>query len=107
MSTETHNTPPHLTTGLAMLGGLGMFLALTGLALGVIQGAEADGGLIGLLLVVGLMLLALAVASWMAVVRPFDHFDDINQPIYHGHHHEEHGSDESHSASTEAEGQHS
>ena len=76
--------PSKLTLyGLAMVGGLGMTLMILGAAYGVIFGAQlgAQGTQdLGLLIVVGLLLMALAIGYWLGFVRPFQRFDDINIP---------------------------
>ena len=75
--------------GLAMVGGLGMTLMIAGASIGVVFGADLDPqsthGL-GLLIVVGLLLLALAIGFWLGWVRPFQRFDDINIPAEPEHH---------------------
>ena len=76
--------PSKLTLyGLAMVGGLGMTLMILGAAYGVIFAAQLDAqGTqdLGLLIVVGLLLMALAIGFWLGFVRPFQRFDDINIP---------------------------
>jgi len=76
------------TIGLAVLAGTGFFLMAAALAVGVINGANADGDRIGLLFIGGLLLFVAGLATWLAAVRPWTRFDDINVPRYHGHHHE-------------------
>ena len=68
---------------LAMVGGAGMTLMILGASLGVIYGAGLDAESthsLGLLLLVGFLLLALAIGFWLGWTRPFDGFDDINVP---------------------------
>ena len=95
MATET-NTPAHntgnnnVTLGLALLGGLGITLMIIGSSIGVIGGEDADTTLVGLFILSGFLMLVAGIGAWLAMVRPWEHFDDINQPLYHGHHHEEH-----------------
>lgn len=94
MATETntsaHNTGNNsLTLGMSLLGGLGMTLMILGASIGVIGGANADSSLVGLFVLSGFLMLVAGIGSWLATVRPWEHFDDINQPLYHGHHHEE------------------
>lgn len=79
-----------LTFGLAMTAGLGVILMIIALAIGVTQGESADGSLISFTLVLGLTLLIGGIIGWLIVVRPFDHFDDINVPKDTGHGHGEH-----------------
>ena len=82
--------PSRLTLyGLAMVGGLGMTLMILGAAVGVIYGASMDAQAthsLGLLILVGLLLLALAIGFWLGFVRPFQRFDDINVPAEPEHH---------------------
>lgn len=95
MATET-NTPVHdtgnnnVTLGFALLGGLGITLMIIGASIGVIGKENADNTLVGLFILSGFLMLTTGIGAWLAVVRPWEHFDDINQPLYHGHHHEEH-----------------
>ena len=82
--------PGRLTLyGLAMVGGLGMSLAIGGASVGVIFGAALDGQAthtLGLLILVGMLLLALAIGFWLGWTRPFQRFDDINIPAEAEHH---------------------
>lgn len=74
---------------LAMAGGLGMTMMMAAAILGVIYGGSLDSGqthTLGLLLVVGLLLLALAIGFWLGWTRPFERFDDINIPAEPEHH---------------------
>ena len=71
-----------------MVAGLGVFLMITALAIGVIQGSAADTSTVGLVFAAGLVLFLLGAGSWFAIVQPQKHFDDINQPAEaepHGH----------------------
>jgi hypothetical protein len=77
----------------SLVAGLGFILMVTSLALGVTQGSSADTNTIGMLFAAGLLLLILGSVSWLAIVQPYKHFDDINVPQYTGHHHEEHHDD--------------
>ncbi|MDZ4670952.1 MAG: hypothetical protein SH821_08785 [Phototrophicales bacterium] len=94
MATET-NTPAHntgnnsLTLGLSLLGGLGMTLMIVGAGIGVIGGENADSTIVGIFVLSGLLMLISGIGAWLAVVRPWENFDDINEAHYHGHHHEE------------------
>ena len=68
---------------LAMVGGAGMTLMMLGAGFGVIYGPALDAETthsIGLLLLVGFLLLALAIGFWLGWTRPFERFDDINVP---------------------------
>lgn len=97
MSTNSKKTDKMLTFGLAMLGGTGLTVMMVSLSVGVIQGAGADSRAIGLGFALGLALLITGVAGWIAVVRPFTNFDDINIPKDIPHH-EEHSEDAGHAA---------
>lgn len=79
-----------LVTGMAIIGGIGLTLMSVGLAIGVIQGAEANTVFVGALFWMGLVLLFGASAAWFAIVQPHKHFDDINQPQYTGHRDDDH-----------------
>ena len=66
-----------------MVGGLGMTLMLLGASVGVIYGAAlsaAETHSLGMMIIVGGLLLALAIGLWLGWVRPFERFDDINVP---------------------------
>ena len=82
--------PSRLTLyGLAMVGGLGMTIMILGATVGVVYGASLDAGethSLGMFIVVGLLLLALAIGLWLGWVRPFERFDDINVPAEAEHH---------------------
>lgn len=92
MTKEDNNTSnlDAVSRGLAMIGGLGITIIMVALGIGVINGANASpqtSQTIGLLLVAGGGLLVVAIGAWLAAVRPFEHFDDINQPLEdEGHH---------------------
>lgn len=90
MATETVRKFTPLTMGLSMIAGLGLILMLIALSIGVIEGAEADSTAVGLLFAGGVGLMIVGIGAWFAVVQPQKHFDDINVPLYSGHHHEEH-----------------
>lgn len=96
MSTETsepNQVSPSLQIGLSMLGGLGITIMIVAGAIGAIAGANADAAQIGFLLILGAAMLISAIVAWAAIVRPFENFDDINVPLYHGHHEEHHADD--------------
>jgi hypothetical protein len=88
MSTDTNtpNTNQSLITWLAMLGGLGITLMVGAIAIGSVD-ANANSTAIGLAILTGLLCLFGAIATWIAVVQPHKHFDDINVAQYHGHEH--------------------
>jgi hypothetical protein len=79
-----------LAFGLSLTAGAGLILMMLALAFGVVQGDAANGSIIGLTFVGGLVLFLLGIGGWLAVVQPFKNFDDINQPQYTGHHDEHH-----------------
>jgi hypothetical protein len=83
-------TSKPLSFGLAMTAGIGVIVMIFALATGVVQGADADSRAISLTLVTGFTLLAIGFVGWLIIVRPFDHFDDINVPKEMGHGHGEH-----------------
>ena len=56
---------------------------------GVVSGASADASSLGLLFITGLALFIVGLIAWYAVAQPPAHFDDINEPQYFGHSHEE------------------
>lgn len=84
---DTGNNP--LTVSLALMAGLGVTLMMVAAGIGVIQGESADSELVGLLFAGGIGLFIVGVVAWAGVVRPWENFDDINEPHYHGHHHDE------------------
>jgi hypothetical protein len=75
-----------LSFGLALTAGIGVIVMIIALAIGVVQGETADSRVIGFTLVAGFTLLVVGFIGWMVVVRPFDHFDDINVPKDTGGH---------------------
>ena len=81
-----------VTIGLAFLTGLGFTLMMIALGGGAIAGEAANGDAVGLAFVVGLAMFAGGLISWLAVAQPHKNFDDINQPMYHGHDHDEEAS---------------
>ena len=92
MSTEDRDTqqklPAYVPVLLAFTAGLGLTIMAVALALGAIQGSNADGDVIGLTFAVGLALFVLGFAGWIGIVQPHKHFDDINVPADTGHHSE-------------------
>lgn len=89
-SENVHNTGnSSLTLGFSFLAGTGMILMMAAAGAGVIQGAEANGDVIGLLFAAGAGAFVVGLGTWMAIQQPWASFDDINEPMYHGHHHEE------------------
>lgn len=98
MATETNHPSKSLVVGLSFIAGAGLILMVTVAAVGAIQGEAASPESLGLLFALGVALLAGGVGAWLAVVRPFTHFDDINQPAPDEHHHDAH--DEQHDSET-------
>ncbi|MEQ8673470.1 MAG: hypothetical protein RLP44_12150 [Aggregatilineales bacterium] len=82
-----------LTLSLALIAGFGLTVMIIALAWGVVDG-NANGDIIGVLLVAGGMTLVSGIAGWAGLTRPWEHFDNINEAQYHGH--EEHHDDDAH-----------
>jgi hypothetical protein len=82
-----------------MAGGLGILLIIVGFLMGVFD-PTLSSSIVGVTVLAGILFLVGAIAAWTAVVRPFDHFDDINVAQYHGH---EHHDDHAHEEHTEGE----
>lgn len=76
---------PELITGLAMVGGLGMTLAVVGAAVGV-SDPGADSQAIGALILGGIVMTLGAIVAWVLIAEPHKHFDDITQPLEDDHH---------------------
>ena len=89
VETPTPAANTNLVAGLAMTGGLGILLIIIGFMAGVFD-PNMNSGIIGLTVLAGILFLVGAIVTWAAVVRPFDHFDDINVPQYTGHAHDAH-----------------
>lgn len=85
MRYNNKQTSKPLSFGLAMTAGLGVVVMIFALATGGVQGASADSRAISLTLITGFTLLAIGFIGWLIIVRPFDHFDDINVPKEMGH----------------------
>jgi Na+-driven multidrug efflux pump len=77
-----------LNLGLAFVAGIGLILMVIAAAVGVISGDSIDSGALGVFFAIGAAMLISGIVAWFAVLRPDKHFDDINQPVYHGHHDE-------------------
>jgi hypothetical protein len=75
--------------GLAMLGGLGLTFMIVAAGIGVVL-PEVDSAFVGMIVALGFGLLVTSIGGWVIATRPFEHFDDITVPQYHGHHHEAH-----------------
>lgn len=79
-----------VTWWLAALAGTGMTLMIVAAGIGVVTG---EG--VGLLFVLGTLMLIGGGAAWVGVDRPFERFDDIDQPLDGGHGHS-HAAEEAH-----------
>jgi hypothetical protein len=75
--------------GLAMLGGLGLTFMIVAAGIGVLNLQDMDSSFVGMIVAIGFGLLVTSIGGWAIATRPFEHFDDITVPQYHGHHHEE------------------
>jgi hypothetical protein len=75
-----------LTFGLALTAGIGLIVMIIALGIGVVQGEAADSRAIGFAVITGFTLLVVGLVGWLVIVRPFDHFDDINVPKDMGGH---------------------
>jgi ABC-type nickel/cobalt efflux system permease component RcnA len=89
MFTSKYKTDNPLLFGLSFLGGAGVVVMIVVAAIGVIGGAAADSGTLGMFFWLGLALLLVGIVGWFGVTRPDKTFDDINQPLEddHGHGH--------------------
>lgn len=90
MRYNNKQTSNPLTFGLALTAGIGVVLMIVALAVGVVQGESADSSAIGFAVLAGFTLLLVGLIGWLVIVRPFDHFDDINIPKETGHGHGHH-----------------
>ncbi len=81
--TETNS---RLILGLAFLAGIGFVAMMTAIGIGVIQGLSADEEALGILFLIGTGAFVCGLFFWMVYVRPWERFDDINEPQYHSHH---------------------
>ncbi len=88
MTSEMYKPRNKVSWALSFVTGLGFVLMAIALAMGVIQGENADSNTIGLLFIVGVALFIGGLVAWFAMVQPHKHFDDINHPEYTGHHDE-------------------
>jgi hypothetical protein len=73
---------------LALAAGLGVIGMMIALAIGVIDGPNADSRAIGLLFLAGFFVFIVGAVGWFAVAQPHKHFDDINVPLEAGSHHD-------------------
>jgi hypothetical protein len=75
---------------LAFLIGVGLTLMILAGGLGTAFAGEANPSLYGMIFALGLVAFLAGVALWMAFVRPWTQFDDINVPLDSGHGHGDH-----------------
>jgi hypothetical protein len=103
VNSSRFKTDNPLLFGLSLLCGGGLVLMILVLGYGVVLGSAADNAPLGLLFWLGLALFLCGAIGWALVVRPFDHYDDINVPLDdgHGHGHEPHADDHALPATTE------
>jgi ABC-type multidrug transport system permease subunit len=89
MNYNFKTTSSPLLFGLSLLAILGLVMMIIALAAGV-NVDEATGNLLLFVFLGGLVFLVLGIGTWIVIVQPFRHFDDINQPLDdgHGHSHE-------------------
>ena len=90
---ESNDSNQSVLSLLAMMGGFGIFMIVVAAGTGVVW-ENADSGLIGLFAMIGAGLLIAAIGGWVINVKPYENFDDISVPMYHGHHHDDHADDE-------------
>jgi len=102
VATETHEpqettqeSNQNLLVGLSMLGGAGIVTMVVAAGIGVVM-PDADGGVIGIIVMAGAALLVAGIGGWVIAERPYANFDDINVPMDTGHHHEEDHDDDAH-----------
>jgi predicted flap endonuclease-1-like 5' DNA nuclease len=80
----------------ALVGGGGLLLAITG---GALVGFGSDTNVARLLALAGIALVILSVALWLVLLQPWKKFDDLQTPHYTGHH--DHDHDDAHEAHVE------
>lgn len=86
--TGVHETGQNsLTLSMSLIAGGGVTLMIIALAIGVI---DPQAGAIGILFIGGLLAFIAGTAGWFGIVQPHKNFDDINRPLYHGEHHDDH-----------------
>ncbi len=81
-----HPSRQPIPFGLSLAAGGGMTLMIVALGLGVANVGDSSST-VGFLFIAGLLLLIAGIGAWLAITRPFAHFDDINQPKDSGHGH--------------------
>lgn len=76
----------------ASIAGIGLFMMILG---GLLLGFGNEENTPSLLAYTGLILLVFSIVLWLFWLRPWTEFDDLQTPLYTGHHHDEHHADES------------
>ncbi len=72
----------------AAIAGTGLLLAIVA---GLLTGfGSEDTNTTRVLLFAGLGLIGAGIALWLTLLRPWEKFDDLVEPYYTGHHHDEH-----------------
>lgn len=69
---------------LAFLIGAGIVLAIVALMLAAF--GTVDSNLTNSLLLVGIAFIVIGIIAWLVMVRPWEEFDDLQTPLYTGHH---------------------
>ena len=77
------------TFGLSLSAGFGLVLIIIALAISMVFG-EPVAYLVSGAIAAGVVLMIIGIGGWLAVVQPWRHFDDINQPLDDGHGHPPH-----------------
>lgn len=86
MSEDNSSTSKSLNLGLAFIAGAGLTLMVIVAGVGVVSGDSIDHAALNLLFALGTATLIAGIVAWFVVTRPDTNFDDINEPMYHGHH---------------------
>ncbi|RMG88260.1 MAG: hypothetical protein D6712_03955 [Chloroflexi bacterium] len=87
MTTESNQPSRGVILALAFTSGIGFVIMMLAFAAGVIGAMDENS--FGLWLLFGFILFVGGIGGWFGVVQPHKHFDDINVPMYHGHHEED------------------
>jgi len=108
MADETESAsglPDHgqnsVTLGLSFVAGTGVILMVLAAIAGVMQNTAANQDVISFLFGGGVAMLIAGAAGWAGVTRPWENFDDINQPLDDGHH--GHHADDDHDETDEGQ----
>ncbi len=88
MADENKPVSKSLQLGLSFMAGGGIICMVIALGVGVVSGDSVDATALNLLFALGAAALIAGILAWFLVVRPDTHFDDINQPMFTGHHDE-------------------